>query len=181
MAARKKWSKEELDDLESQRIPPTPASDKDAGKFLQEIFKLTVIHGPIIGVIQQINLCYVQETTIFFGDGYAFMSELPLIGIDITKEPKYRYNLLCMKKILMLIFGLGDMVEGDYICTRGLKEEMAEARTFGYTCYFIFRPPETGNGVNYAEATGIWTLDQFVQTIAQDDCSEIMAEVGAEK
>lgn len=175
MAPRKLTKKEQE---EITVINPNPATKESYSEFMQEIFAHMNVHGAIIGMITQINLNMLQEATIFFSDGYTTVSEIPLIGFDIEEKPEYRFNLLAAKKIIGSIFMLGDKIEGDYICRRGTKKEMAEYQAYGMTCYFVFRPPEDGL-VDFSECLGIWMLDEQIRIITEDEGSAFMAEVGA--
>jgi hypothetical protein len=158
---------------------PNPATKEDYSGLMQQVFNFINIHGPIIGIVIQINLNMIQEATIFFSDGFTSVSDIPIIGIDIEKNPEYRFNLLAAKELIGSIYKLGNKIEGDYICRRGTPEELAEPQSYGLTCYFVFRPPEDGL-VNYSECLGIWMLDEQIRIIAEDEGSEFMPEVGAE-
>jgi hypothetical protein len=171
-----------ITDEEKQKgetIRPNAATKEDYIALMQEIFNLMNVHGPIVGVIIQINRSMLQETAIFFSDGFTTCSELPLIGYDIETETEYRYNLLAAKELIGSIYKLGLKIEGDYICRRGTPKELEQPQYYNKTCYFVFRPPEDGI-VNFSECLGIWMLDEQVRIIAEDESSELMPEVGAE-
>lgn len=174
---KRKLTKEERDEVTV--TSPDAATQEDYSVLMQDVFNLMNVHGPIVGVIIQINLNMLQESTIFFSDGFTTVSETPLIGYDIKKHPEYRYNLLAAKELIGSIYKLGSKVEDDYICRRGTQKEMEEHQSYGMTCYFTFRPPEDGL-VDFSECLGIWMLDEQIRIIAEDDGSEFMPEVGAE-
>lgn len=175
--AKRKLTDEERREVTA--VAPEPATAEDYSGLMQEVFNFSNIHGPVVGVIIQINLNMLQETTIFFSDGFTTVSEIPLIGYDIEKHKEYRFNLLATKKLLGQIPLLADRIEGDYICRRGTIEELEEPQSYAMTCYFVFRPPEEGL-VDFSECLGIWMMDEQIRIIAEDDGSEFMAEVGAE-
>ena len=174
---KRKLTEEERNEVTA--VVPDAATKEDYSAFMQEVFNLMNVHGPVVGVIIQINLNMLQETIVFFSDGFTTCSEVPLIGYDIEKHTEYRYNLLAAKELIGSIYKLGSKIEGDYICRRGTAKEMEEPQSYGMTCYFTFRPPEDGL-VDFSECLGIWMLDEQIRIIAEDEGSEFMPEVGAE-
>lgn len=173
MAKKEKLSKEDLSAIKN--ITPPPADRDKSVSFLQTIFAYTNVHGFVAGVIQQININQVQETTVFFSDGFTFTSDIPLIGLPLEE---YRWNLKAMKSLIAQIPNISSDIEGSYIVHRGTPEELKEPQSYGMTCYFVFRPEETI--VDVSQCIGIWTLDNAIQTIATDPYSEFMPETGAE-
>lgn len=175
--ALRKLSKEEMEEVTI--VDPDAASYEDFCEFMQSIFTNSCIHGPVIGVVIQINLCQEQEATIFFADGFVQMSTTPLIGYDIEEDEQYKYNLLASKSLLAQIPLLANRIEGDYVSQRGTSKELKEPQSYGKTCYFVFRPPED-LAVNFSECLGIWSLDEHISVIAQHETSEFMTEINAE-
>jgi hypothetical protein len=155
-----------------------PAKIEDYTEIMQSVFNNSIVHGPVIGAVLQLNLNMVQETTIFFTDGFVEVSDLPMIGIDLDEKPEYKYNVLALKDILMQIPALGKHIEGDYLCKRGNLEEIKQYQDKEKICYFVFRSPEEAR-IDYSGCLGTWIMDTYSREIGLDSDCEFMPEVGA--
>ena len=176
---RQKISEAERKENEESTEPKPPATREQTQELAQQIWNNLNAHGIVVGILVTIYTNKWQQTTLFFADGYVQTTDIPMIGIDIEQKPEYQYNVLMAKKIIQMVPFLASEVENDYICTRGTDEELEESRSYGVTAYYIFRPPENGM-IDVSKSIGIWTLDECIKTISEDEEeSEFMPEVGA--
>lgn len=169
---------EEMKGVVSLKDKITKASPEDTSKYFQTLFDNTIIHGVVVGVIQEINLNYAQKTIIIHSDGFTWNSFLPLVG-EFDKE--YGRNIVCLYQTILCIPFLSSMIPGiDYIKEIGSDKNVSKIRNLGKNCYFVFRLPELGI-VNYQNCVGVWTIDECVSTISLNEDSYLMPEVGMEE